>query len=56
LAVRNVIDQMRGVGQIMGGPSNITASNRQAFANQLDRRLYFDGYLPDATTVKIRGP
>lgn len=37
LAVRNLIDQMRGAGQIMGGPSNFTASNRQAFANQLDR-------------------
>lgn len=39
LAVRNLIDQMRGAGQIMGGPSNFTASNRQAFANQLDRWL-----------------
>lgn len=37
LAVRNLIDQMRGAGQIMGGPSNFTSSNRQAFANQLDR-------------------
>jgi uncharacterized protein YaiI (UPF0178 family) len=37
LAVRNLIDQMRGDGQMIGGPSNFTASNRQAFANQLDR-------------------
>ena len=39
LAVRNLIDQMRGAGQIMGGPSNISASDRQSFANQLDRWL-----------------
>ncbi len=37
LAVRNLVDQMRGAGQIMRGPSSITSSNRQAFANQLDR-------------------
>ena len=39
LATRNLIDQMRGAGQIMGGPSNFTICNRQAFANQLDRWL-----------------
>ena len=39
LAIRNLIDQMRGAGQIMGGPSNFTNCNRQAFANQLDRWL-----------------
>ena len=39
LALRNLIDEMRGGGQIMGGPSNFTAANRQAFANQLDRWL-----------------
>jgi uncharacterized protein YaiI (UPF0178 family) len=39
LAMRNLFDQMRGAGQIMGGPSNFTACNRQAFANQLDRWL-----------------
>jgi uncharacterized protein YaiI (UPF0178 family) len=33
LATRNLIDQMRGAGQIMGGPSNFTTCNRQAFAN-----------------------
>jgi uncharacterized protein YaiI (UPF0178 family) len=37
LAMRNLVDQMRGAGQIMRGPSGITPSNRQAFANQLDR-------------------
>lgn len=39
LAVRNLIDQMRGAGRDMRGPSNFTASDRQAFANQLDRWL-----------------
>lgn len=39
LAMRNLFDQMRGAGQIMGGPSNFTNCNRQAFANQLDRWL-----------------
>ncbi len=39
LAVRNLIDQMRGAGRDMRGPSNFTACDRQAFANQLDRWL-----------------
>lgn len=39
LAMRNLIDEMRGGGQIMGGPASITSANRQAFANQLDRWL-----------------
>lgn len=39
LAIRNLIEQMRGAGQIMAGPSNFTKCNRQAFANQLDRWL-----------------
>jgi uncharacterized protein YaiI (UPF0178 family) len=39
LAVRNLLDELRGGGQITGGPANFTAKDRQAFANQLDRRL-----------------
>jgi uncharacterized protein YaiI (UPF0178 family) len=39
LAMRNLIDQIRGAGQNMGGPSTFTTCNRQAFANQLDRWL-----------------
>jgi uncharacterized protein YaiI (UPF0178 family) len=39
LAVRNLLDELRGGGQITGGPSNFNAKNRQAFANQLDRWL-----------------
>ncbi len=39
LSVRNLFDQLRGDGQITGGPSNFNAKDRQAFANQLDRWL-----------------
>ena len=39
LAMRNVLDQLRGGGHIGGGPSNFSAKDRQAFANQLDRWL-----------------
>ncbi|MDB5387308.1 MAG: hypothetical protein JWM11_2954 [Planctomycetaceae bacterium] len=39
LAVRNLMDELRGGGQITGGPSNFNLKNRQAFANQLDRWL-----------------
>lgn len=39
LAVRNMLDDLRGGGQITGGPSNFNAKDKQAFANQLDRWL-----------------
>jgi uncharacterized protein YaiI (UPF0178 family) len=39
LAVRNLFDELRGGGQITGGPANFTAKDRQVFANQLDRWL-----------------
>jgi uncharacterized protein YaiI (UPF0178 family) len=39
LGVRNLFDELRGGGAITGGPSNFTAKDRQAFANQLDRWL-----------------
>ena len=39
LAVRNMLDEMRGGGQITGGPTNFNTKDRQAFANQLDRWL-----------------
>lgn len=41
LAVRNLFDELRGGGQIAGGPSSFSAKDRQAFANQLDRWLTF---------------
>ncbi len=39
LAMRNLFDELRGGAQITGGPANFNAKDRQAFANQLDRRL-----------------
>ena len=39
LAMRNLVDEMRGGGRIMRGPSNFTPRDRQAFANELDRWL-----------------
>ena len=39
LAVRNMLDEFRAGGQIIGGPSNFRAKDKQAFANQLDRWL-----------------
>jgi uncharacterized protein YaiI (UPF0178 family) len=39
LAMRNIIDQLRGGGHIGGGPSNFSPKDRQTFANQLDRWL-----------------
>lgn len=39
LAMRNLIDQMRGSGEIVRGPTNFTANDRRDFANALDRWL-----------------
>jgi len=39
LAMRNLMDEMRGAGEVVRGPSNYTPRDRQAFANQLDRWL-----------------
>lgn len=39
LAARNLMDELRGGGMILGGPSNFTMRDRQAFANQLDKWL-----------------
>lgn len=39
LAIRNMLDQLRGSGHIGGGPANFSVKDRQAFANQLDRWL-----------------
>jgi len=37
LAMRHLLDELRGGGQITGGPANYNQKDRQAFANQLDR-------------------
>jgi uncharacterized protein YaiI (UPF0178 family) len=39
VAMRNILDQLRGGGMVTRGPANFSAKDRQAFANQLDRWL-----------------
>ncbi len=39
LAVRNMLDELRGCGVETGGPAALNTGDRQAFANQLDRFL-----------------
>ena len=39
LAVRNLLDALRGTGVDTGGPAAFSQSDRHAFANQLDRLL-----------------
>jgi len=39
LAVRDLLDELRGGGQITGGPASFGVKEKQAFANQLDRWL-----------------
>ena len=39
LAMRNLLEELRGSGMVSGGPSALTHSDRQAFANQLDQFL-----------------
>jgi uncharacterized protein len=39
LTMRNLMDELRGSGMITGGPAPFRTSDRQAFANQLDRIL-----------------
>ena len=39
LAMRNLMEELRSAGMDTGGPSSFTRSDRQAFANQLDRFL-----------------
>jgi len=39
LAMRNLMGELRNAGMVTGGPPALTQSDRQAFANQLDRYL-----------------
>jgi len=39
LAVRNLMDSLRGGGENLGGPAAFNQTDRHAFANQLDRLL-----------------
>lgn len=39
LAMRNFMEEMRSTGQVSGGPPPLNQSDRQTFANALDRLL-----------------
>ena len=39
LAMRNFMEEMRSIGEASGGPAKLDQSNRQQFANVLDRFL-----------------
>ena len=39
VAVRNMLDELRGGGAVLGGPAGFTPKDRQTFANQFDRWL-----------------
>lgn len=39
LAMRNFMEEMRSIGQASGGPPPLSQTDRQAFANSLDRLL-----------------
>ncbi len=39
LAMRNLMDELRGMGEVTGGPAALGKKDRQAFANALDRLL-----------------
>ena len=39
LAMRNLMDELRGGGMVGGGPAPFNSNDRHAFANQLDRIL-----------------
>ncbi len=39
LAMRNLMDELRGMGEVSGGPAALGKKDRQTFANALDRLL-----------------
>ena len=39
LAMRNLMEELRTIGEVKGGPAALSQSDRQAFANALDRWL-----------------
>ncbi len=43
LSMRNLMDELRSGGEIIGGPSSFSQRDRQAFANSLDRFLTKQG-------------
>ena len=43
LAIRNLMQELRSTGDILGGPAPFSQSDRQRFANHLDRLLTRSG-------------
>lgn len=39
LAMRDMMEELRSIGQVSGGPKSFSHTDRQAFANSLDRLL-----------------
>lgn len=39
LAMRNLLEELRGAGMVTGGPKEFSQNDRQRFANALDRAL-----------------
>ncbi|MDX2349667.1 MAG: DUF188 domain-containing protein, partial [Porticoccus sp.] len=39
LAMRNLMEELRTIGEVRGGPPSMTNTERQQFANALDRLL-----------------
>lgn len=39
LAMRNLMEELRSIGEVSGGPAALNHSDRQSFANALDRYL-----------------
>jgi hypothetical protein len=39
LAMRNLMEELRSTGAVSGGPPTLSKTDRQNFANQLDRLL-----------------
>ena len=46
LAMRNLMQELRSTGDILGGPAPFNQSDRQRFANHLDRLLTRSGRDP----------
>ena len=52
LAMRDLMDQLRSTGLETGGPAALDKSDRQTFANALDRFLTQHARRPDATSER----
>lgn len=53
LSIRNHMDELRGMGVNSGGPAPLSKSDRQAFANELDKLLAQHG-ADESLTGKVK--